>query len=56
MEIKIKNDPYIQEFSDAIFSPVALAIAKIPLHSKLDSLEANRIHFAETSTKNSFRP
>lgn len=48
----LKNGPYIQKLLDAILLPAALAIIKIPGHSKLDSLEAKENHLAETSTRN----
>lgn len=49
---KIKNGPYIQELLDTIFLPAALAIIKVPGHSKLNSLEAKGNHFTHISAMN----
>ena len=41
---KIKNGPCVQDLLDAIPLPAALAIIKVPGHSKSDSLETKGNH------------
>ena len=51
VEIKFKMASF-QELLYAILLPVALAIIKVPGHSKRDSLEAKENHLVDTSTRN----
>ena len=49
---KIENGSYVQELLDATLLPVALAVIKIPGHSKLDSLGAKGNHLAHILARN----
>lgn len=49
---KIKNGCYVHNLLDAILLPVALAVIKVPGHSRLNSLGAKVNHLADIATKN----
>lgn len=49
---KITMGPYVQELLNSIVLYATLAITRILLHSKLDSLQVKGNHLADTSARN----
>lgn len=50
--VKIKNGPYVQNLLDAVLLPAALAVIKVPGHSKSGFLEAKGNHLTRNPAKN----